>query len=101
MNHEDKNRATIPIADMESNSSDEPVGKEKTSGLNTRFNIKVTSYRKRKHDPDGISIKAVLDGLIRAGILQDDSTDEINEITFKSILSKEEKTIIELDKVAI
>lgn len=81
---------------MESNISNAPVAKEKTKGPDTRVNIRVTSYRKRKHDPDGISVKAVLDGLVRRGILPDDSTAEINEITFKSILSKEEKTIIEI-----
>jgi len=70
--------------------------KKKDKGLDSRVNITVTSYRKRKHDPDGISVKAVLDGIVRAGLLPDDSCHEVESITFKSILSKEEKTIIDI-----
>jgi len=64
----------------------------------TRYDILVKSYRKRKHDPDGISIKAVLDGCVREKILQDDSWDEIRQITFRSIRCKKdqgEETVIE------
>lgn len=72
---------------------------EENKGLDSRVNITVTSYRKRKHDPDGISVKAVLDGIVRAGLLPDDSCKEVESITFKSIISKEEKTIIEIMNV--
>lgn len=65
--------------------------------MDSRFNITVTSYRKFKHDTDGISVKAVLDGLVRTGILSDDSTEEIKSITFKSEKANDEKTIIEIE----
>jgi len=88
----DKNNASLSVTDLESNPSNASVGAEKASRLDTRVNITVISYRKRKHDPDGISVKAVLDGIIRAGILPDDSTKEIRKVTFESILTKDEET---------
>ena len=96
--NEDNNRTTLPTTDLEQGSCDASLGKEKATGLDTRINIRVISYRKRKHDPDGISIKAVLDGLVQRGILQDDSTEEINKVTFESVKSSEEKTVIELTR---
>jgi Holliday junction resolvase RusA-like endonuclease len=86
----------ISITDMEQNTSNASVAEEKAKGLDTRVAITVTSYRKRDHDPDGISVKAVLDGIVRSGLLPDDSTKYVKEVTFKSIISKEEKTVIEI-----
>lgn len=96
----DNNKAAIPVADMEQNISHERMGKKKTQGLDTRVNIHVISYRKAKHDPDGVSAKAVIDGIVRRGILQDDSTNEVRQVTFESIICKsfeEEKTEIQID----
>ena len=95
--HESNNRAALPIADMEQDISDAAVDKEKAEGFSTLVNIRVISYRARKHDPDGVSVKAVLDGIVRRGILADDSTEQIKSITFESRKSKEEKTIIEIE----
>lgn len=96
MNNEDNNRTTLPVTNLEQNSSHESVGTEEITGFASPVIITVTSYRKRNHDTDGISVKAVLDGIVRAGILADDSAKEIKEIRFKSIKSSEEKTIIEI-----
>lgn len=93
---EDENNNSLTAADVEQNTSNESMGAKKVKGFNSLVNIKITSYRKRKHDPDGPSIKFILDGLVQRQILVDDSTKEINEITYKSILSKDEKTIIEI-----
>ena len=78
-----------------------PVEKKTDKRLDTPVNITVTSYRKRKHDPDGVSCKAVLDGIVRAGLLQDDSCKEVNSITFKSVLSQEEKTVIDITAIEL
>ena len=102
MINESSNNPTLSAANMESDISNEPVGAKTTKGFNTRVNIRVISYRKYKHDPDGISVKAVLDGITRVGILADDSTKEVKEITFKSIICKkdeEEKTVIEIENI--
>jgi hypothetical protein len=92
-NYEDKNRATVPVANLEQDIPNAAVDTEKTKGFDTLVNIKVTSYRARKHDPDGVSVKAVLDGIVRRGILADDSTEQIKSITFESIKSKEIETV--------
>lgn len=94
MTHGRNNRAALSVANMEPDSSHAPVAEEKTARFDSRVIITVTSYRKAKHDPDGISVKAVLDGIVRAGILVDDSTQQVKSIKFESIKSKEEKTII-------
>ena len=99
MSNESNNRATLSPANMEQDISNAPVAKENAQGFNSLVNIHVISYRKLKHDPDGVSVKAVLDGIVRAGILADDSTEQVKSITFESIKSKEEKTIIEITEI--
>ena len=93
-NNDNNNRAALSATDIEPNTCHESVAKKKATGFNSLVNISITSYRKRKHDPDGISVKAVLDGIIRRGILTDDSTEQVKSVTFESVQSKEEKTII-------
>jgi len=82
--NEYKNRTTLSFAPMESNTGHELYRAVETAKNDTRLNIAVTSYRWGKHDPDGISIKAVLDGLTKVGILSDDSTNEIKKICYQS-----------------
>lgn len=97
--NENNNRTPIQTTAMESDNSNGQVETEKTKGCDSRVRICVTSYRERKHDTDGVSVKAVLDGLVRRGILKDDSCEEIEGITFKSIKSKEERTLIEIEEI--
>lgn len=94
--NEDKNRITLPVADMEQDISNAALDEKEIKRFDSLVHITVTSYRARRHDPDGVSVKAVLDGIVRLGILADDSTEQIKSITFKSIKSKEEKTVIEI-----
>jgi len=96
----DSDRAALPSANVEQNFSDEPVAKEKAAGLDSRVNIHVISYRARNHDPDGISAKAAIDGLVRIGILQDDSAKEVKKVSFESFICEKgepEKTVIHID----
>jgi len=85
---------------MESDDGNGTLGKKETPRFNSPVNIRVISYRKARHDTDGVSVKAVLDGIVRAGILADDTSEQIKEITFESRKTKKgekEKTIIEID----
>lgn len=96
---ERQDRATLPVALVESNISNESPRAKRIAALDTRLIIAVTSYRWGKHDPDGVSIKAVLDGLIKCRILRDDSTDEIQKICYRSKKAKSktlERTTIEI-----
>jgi len=97
--NEHSNRIALPIAIMESDTDNEYSPEERIAALDTRVIVAVTSYRWGKHDPDGVSIKAVLDGLIKCGILRDDSTDEIQKICLRSKKAKTkamERTTIEI-----
>jgi len=99
---DDKNNSPLSTTNMEQNISHAPVGEKEIKGLDSRVNIHVISYRRRNHDPDGISAKAVIDGIVRRGILPDDSTKEVNEVRFKSIIIKggeKEKTEIIIEDV--
>lgn len=93
---ENNNRTTLPATNLEPDTCNESLAAKEVKGFDSLVTITVISYRKRNHDPDGISVKAVLDGIVRAGILADDSTEQVKEVRFKSIKSKEEKTIIEV-----
>ena len=48
--------------------------------FDTPVRLVCTSHRKRLADPDGISYKAFIDGIVKAGILEDDSAKHIKEI---------------------
>jgi Holliday junction resolvase RusA-like endonuclease len=69
------------------------LGEKEMPRFNSPVCIVVHSYRKRLCDPDGISAKAVIDGIVKAGILSDDTTKQIEEVRFKQtkIKSKEEE----------
>ena len=97
MTNENPNRTAVPAPYLEPHPGHAPLGAQETPRLDTRLSIRVISYRKRRHDPDGISAKAAIDGLVRAGVLPNDSTDHIKSVTFESIQGDEEKTIIEID----
>lgn len=90
----DDNRAADSPANMESHSCDEPLGEKKNTGFNPPYSIRVHTIRKRLGDPDGVSAKAAIDGIVKAGLLPDDSAKFIKEILFTQEKGKEEKTII-------
>ena len=69
--------------------------------FNTQVCILVHSYRHRLADPDGISAKAAIDGIVKAGILFDDQTKQIKEVRFKQTkipTKEEEKTVITIEE---
>ncbi len=96
---ESNDRATIPSANLEQASDHELLAEETMPRFDSPVHIRVISYRKRNTDPDGISVKAVLDGLVRAELLADDSAKQVKSITFENRASKEERTIIEITSV--
>ena len=70
--------------------------------FDTQVCIIVRSYRRRLCDPDGISAKAAIDGIVKAGILTDDTPEQIKEVRFKQTKIKspaEEKTEIIISEV--
>ena len=75
------------------------MGEKKIARLNTRHDLHVLSIRKRLADPDGISAKAVIDGLIKANILVDDSAKYVRSVTFSQEKGGQEKTILTFTEV--
>ena len=94
---EGHHRAAVPIADLEPDAGHAALPTQEAPRFDSPVHIRVISYRKLNHDPDGVSVKAVLDGIVRAGILADDSAKQIAEITFESRKSKDERTVIEIE----
>ena len=70
--------------------------------MDKKVNISIVHYRHRKCDPGGISHKAAIDGIVDAGILQDDSAKEVEEIMErqeKILPGTPENTVISIETV--
>lgn len=94
-----KNNTALPVANMEQDFANAPVRSKAHERLDTPLCLLVHSYRHRLIDVDGISAKAVIDGLVHAEVFADDTTKSIQEVRFKQtkIGTKEaEKTVIEI-----
>ena len=85
-------------ANLEQDTPDESMGEAKTPSHDSRCHVHIHSVRPRLADPDGISGKACIDGLVLGGILKDDSTKEVSKVTYSQEKCKkgQEKTIITL-----
>jgi len=75
--NESSHRIALSAANLEQAVPDAALSAQETPRFDTRVNIRVISYRKLNHDPDGVSVKAVLDGIVELGILADDSAKQV------------------------
>ena len=78
---------------MEQTTSDGPPGKDEAQAFNPQLRCRITvvSYRHRDTDPDGISAKALIDGLVSNGILAGDSSKQVEQFASQvKIIKKEE-----------
>lgn len=72
------------------------------AAFDTQVRIRITSYRVRLADVDGISGKAALDALVLAGVIANDTTKEVLEVTYPQVKVKsksEEKTVITVERI--
>ena len=92
-----KDRDTHSAANVESTVGNAPVAKKKDARPDSRYHIHVHSVRNRLCDPDGISAKAAIDGIVKAGILPDDSARYVKAVSYTQEKGAEEKTIITLE----
>ena len=92
-------KTTNPIADMEQNISDALLDQKEIERFTTPVDIHIHSKRTRLADPDGISAKAIIDGLVHTGLLRDDTSKEINIISYSQEKATEEETIITITEV--
>ena len=94
-----ENQTTISFADLESPARHAPLGAKEAQRLDPPCRLHIHSRRHRLTDPDGISAKAAIDGLVLAGVLPDDSAKCVSQVTFsqEKITSEEiEETVIEI-----
>ena len=59
-----------------------------------RINVRIHVTRKRRVDRDATRPKPVIDGIVRGGIVKDDSEDEISTIRITHETGAEESTVI-------
>ena len=66
-----------------------------------RVRLTVRSYRARLCDPDGISVKAAIDGLVQAGVIPDDNAEVVKGLTIEQVKVRrgEERTVIEVQQL--
>ena len=94
-----ENQTTLSFTDLEPPVGHAPLGEKKTPRLDTPCRLHIHSRRHRLTDPDGISAKAAIDGLVLAGVLPDDSAQCVSQVTFsqeKIGKAEIEETIIEI-----
>lgn len=94
--------ATRQIADLERTVGDEQVRTSKGPAFDSPVSVRVHSYRCRLCDVDGVSGKALLDGLVHANVIADDSTKEVVEVLFKQTKVKnksDEKVVVTVVRV--
>lgn len=88
--------------DMERVVSYEPMAASGCAAFDSPVSIRIHSYRIRLADVDGVSGKAVLDGLVLAKIIADDTTKEVKEVLFSQTKVKnktEEKVVVTVERV--
>lgn len=100
--YERKNRAggLASNAKLKSNPSDEPVAAKERAGSNVGFRtVCITSYRVRLLDERNLHDKYLVDCLVKAGLLCDDSPTwckiKVEQVKVES--PRYERTIIEIE----
>lgn len=84
MDESNGDKATDTSPDMEQDTVDAALPEDFFEKETARVSINVRSTRRLNHDPDGISAKAVLDGIVARRVLTDDSTKQVSSVTFES-----------------
>jgi len=96
MENETNNRTGLAASHLEQDTSNAPLGTQETARFNSPVNIHIHSIRKRLCDADGISAKAAIDGLVKAGIIIDDAPVYVRQVSYSQEKCKIERTIITL-----
>lgn len=89
-----RDRASNTNADLEQVVSHESLAAKASARFDSPVCIHIHSVRKRLADPDGVSAKAAIDGIVKEGVLVDDSAKYVEEVSYSQEKGKDEKTII-------
>ena len=96
------NRTSNPVTDPKSVAKLKQVAVAKNPAFSSLVYVFVNSFRHRLPDSDGISGKAAIDGLVRNGILEDDSPRFVKNTFYsceKVPMAEKEKTVIVIQTV--
>lgn len=85
---EGADRSSDKSSELERYFSNEPLAEEASKGSHPYCRITFYHYRKRLLDYDNLCTKAILDGVVREGILRDDNPQIIKEVRQKQIKIK-------------
>lgn len=95
-------RSTRQATNLECIACDEPMATCGRAAFDSPVSIRIDSYRIRLADVDGVSGKAVLDALVLAKIIADDTTKEVKEVLYSQTKVKnktEEKVVVTVVRV--
>ena len=88
------NRTAGADANVEPDSTDAALRANEAPAFTAPVRVHVHHTRKRLADLDGLSVKAVLDGVVAAGLLADDSAKQITSITHSQSKGEPETTVV-------
>ncbi len=89
------------VADLESRLGHASLAKEAPPRFDGPVGIRIVEYRHRLADPDGACAKYLLDAIISAGVLPDDSAKFVKKIEKEQIKvgrDKSEMTVVEIER---
>jgi hypothetical protein len=95
-NHSDK------ATNLECPTRDASLPACKSPLFDSQVGIRIHSYRTRLVDVDGVSAKYAIDGLVMGGVIANDTTKEVSEVTYTQTKVKnksQEKTEITIERV--
>ena len=95
------NSSAVQTSNVEPATSNEPLGKGKSTPLDTPVRIRCHTKGKRLGDCDGRSFKAALDAIVTGGILPTDSAKSVTQVSFTQEHSDEDQTIITIESVPL
>jgi len=88
-----------PAPHLEPDTGNALLATQETTRPDGQVSVTFLEKRHRLADPDGACVKYVLDGLVSAGVLQDDSAKEIGKVNKEQVqVTKDEReeTVIEI-----
>lgn len=95
-------RSAREATNLERTACYESLATSGSTAFDSLVSIRIHSYRIRLADVDGISGKALLDGLVLAKIIADDTTKEVKEVLYSQTKVKnktEEKVVVTVVRV--
>lgn len=95
--NENRNHNTAADANVEPHSGNAPLRANETPRISAPCRVTFHHTRKRMADMDGLSIKAVLDGLVRAGVFPVDTPEFVSEIRHTQAKGSNEITVITIE----